>query len=280
MAANLTSGSDSLKEAVRKHFASHYQNPVMKFSTQVDPKLSYVPTIQFKIHNHLTVLVEVSETPYPAILAMRRTDIEDLQNPISVFCACPEEAYLSDQADAKRLISHGFGLITIAQDGQAQLRANCIPLIQRISEDQFKSEIHSLPPVIRRRLVEAFDRYKASAPTGVADIAEVLEGFILKAGREAAKKGWISQNNARPGSPAATLDALQALQQFAGSVASIGSVRGYVAEYRNTSHHFPKDRAQAAKKYRECRHAFIDGLKRINSFRTLMKDRGLSGGLG
>lgn len=279
MAFDLTSGSDTLREAARKYFADHYQNPAMKFAAQVDPKLSYAPTIQFKIHSHLYVLVEVSETPYPAILGMRRTDIEDLQIPIAVFCACPEEAYLADQANAKRLIGHGFGLITIAADGQAQRRANCIPLIQRISEEEFKNEVRALPSAIRRRLVEAFDRYNHSAPTGVADVAEVLEGFILKAGREAAKKTWIQQNQARPGQPAATLDAMQAAPQFAASMAAIGSVRGYVAEYRNTSHHFPKDKAQAARKYRECRHAFLDGLKRVSSFRSSMRERGLSGGL-
>jgi hypothetical protein len=113
-------------------------------------------------------------------------------------------------------------------------------LIQRISEEEFKNELNGLPPVIRRRLVEAFDRYNASAPSGVADIAEVLEGFILKAGREAAKKTWIASADAKAGQPARTLDAMQLAPQFAASMAAIGSVRGYVAEYRNTSHHFPK----------------------------------------
>jgi len=127
--------------------------------------------------------------------------------------------------------------------------------------------------------VEAFDRYVHSPPTGVADIAEVLEGFILKAGREAAKKNWIKSNDARPGAPAATLDAMQVASQFGASMAAIGSVRFFVAEYRNTSHHFPKNAEQAATKYRECRHAFLDGLKRVNAFRNSMKDRGLSGSI-
>lgn len=196
-----------------------------------------------------------------------------------MFCVCPEEAYLANQADAKRLIADGFGLNTISQDGQAQRRSNCIPLIQRISEEEFRNEVKGLPPKIRRRLVEAYERYQHSAPTGVADVAEVLEGFILKAGREAARKTWINAGATRPGQPAATLDAMQGSTQFGAAMAAIGSARGYIAEYRNTSHHLPKNNAQAAKKYRECRHAFIDGLKRICSFRNAMRDRGLSGGL-
>jgi hypothetical protein len=277
MTGSLTSGGDFLRDAVKRYFAELYQNPPMKLSTEVDPDLGYTPTIQFKIHSHLIVLVEVSETPYPAILSMRRTEIEDLQMPIEVYCACPEEAYLSNQSDAKRLVNHGFGLVTVSQDGRVHRRSGCIPLIQRISEQEFKNEVRTLTPSIKRRLVESYERYNNSAPSGVADVAEVLEGFILKAGREAAKKGWIDAKAAKPGYPATTLDALQASPQFTAAMAAIGSVRGYVAEYRNTSHHFPKNDAQAAKKYRECRHAFLDGLKRVCSFRTSMRNQGLSG---
>jgi hypothetical protein len=279
MNSDLTTGSEFLLAKTAQYFADHYHGPAIKYACEVDKGLSYSPSIQFQIHAHLTVLVEISETPYPAILSMRRTDIEDLQVPIAVFCACPEEAYLADQADAKRLITHGFGLITVAHDGQVQVRAHAIPLIQRISDNEFKAELKDLPPAIKRRLVESFDRYIHSPPTGVADVAEVLEGFILKAGKEAAKKGWIDAKFAKGQTPASTLDAMQAASQFGNSMAAIGSVRGYVAEYRNVSHHFPKNKEQAAKKYRECRHAFLDGLKRVNSFRASMKARGLTGNL-
>ena len=251
----------------------------MKFSAAISKNLGYTPAIQFKIHSHLTVLVEVSEIPYPAILALRRVDLEDLQIPISVYCACPEEAYLADQDEAKHLMNNGFGLITVSKDGRVQPRSSCIPLMQRIAKGEFKNEIKSLTPFIRRRLAEAFERYNANAPSGVVDVAEVLEGFILRAGRDAATKKWIDKDAAAPGQPAKTLDALQAASQFTGAMASIGSARGYIAEYRNTSHHFPKDKRQAARKYRECRHAFLDGLKRICSFRFSMKASGLSGDL-
>ncbi len=279
MSDDIFTGKDFLKSCAAKFFADHYHGPAMKYECAVDKGLSYSPSIQFQIHAHLMVLVETSETPYPVILSMRRTDIEDLQSPIAVYCACPEEAYLADQSEAKRLISHGFGLLTVSTDGSCQVRANAIPLIQRISDNEFKAGIKELPPAVKRRLVEAFDRYLHSPPTGVADIAEVLEGFILKAGKEAAKKGWIDNKFKNGQTPATTLDAMQAAGQFAHSMAAIGSVRGYVAEYRNMSHHFPKNREQAAKKYRECRHAFLDGLKRVVSFRASMKSRGLTGGI-
>lgn len=279
MGQDLTTGSEFLLAKTKQYFVEHYHGPAMRISHEVDKSLSYSPSIQFQVHSHLTILVEVSESPYPAILSMRRTDIEDLQVPIAVFCACPEEAYLNDQAEAKRLISHGFGLITVATNGQVQVRAQAIPLIQRITDTEFKSELKDLPSSIKRRLVESYDRYVHSPPSGVADIAEVLEGFIVKAGKDAAKKGWIASKFKKAQTPASTLDAMQAAPELAAAMAAIGSVRGYIAEYRNVSHHFPRNKKQAAVKYRECRHAFLDGLKRVTSFRTAMKARTLSGTL-
>src|ERR1700733_8871527 len=131
----------------------------------------------FKINDHLTVIAEVSETPYPLIFHLRRLDILNLEVPISIYCVCPEEAYLDDQAAAKELMSHGCGLLTVSVDGKVQRRSSCIPLVQQITDKEFKTEIMGLPPIIRRRLAEAFDRYNHNAASGVADITEVMEGL-------------------------------------------------------------------------------------------------------
>lgn len=279
MSSEFISGSGALTAATKKYIASHYQNPVIKVSAEVSPKLGYIPALQFKINSHLVALIEVSDTPYPAILDLRRVEIEDLQIPICVYCACPEEAYIARQDDVKRLIKHGFGLLTVSADGTVQPRATGIPLIQRIARELFQEEIKTLPLIIRRRLVEAYDKYVNSAPAGVADVSEVVEGLILTAGREAVKKNWLSSADVRPGRPADTLSAMQNLPRFNNASSAIGSVKGYMSEVRNNSHHFPKNPANAAKKYRECRHSFLEGLKRAVSFHGAMKNAGLSGSL-
>ena len=46
---------------------------------------------------------------------------------------------------------------------------------------------------IRTHLAEAFLSYKHGAPQGAAKLAEVFEGLVLKAGREAASKTWLSK---------------------------------------------------------------------------------------
>jgi hypothetical protein len=278
--SGLSSGTEFLRNAAKAFFEDLFQSPTINIGQPVDSMLDWIPSMHFKINDHLTIIAEVSaETPYPLIFSLRRLDILKLQIPISIYCICPEEEYLSKQTSAKKLMSDGFGLLTVSADGNVQRRSSCIPLVQQITDEDFKTEIVGLPQVIRRRLAEAFERYKSNAPSGVADISEVIEGLVLKAGREAAKKGWIRAADARSGIPAATLTALSLSSQGRNATAAIGAIQGYISFYRNPAHHFPKNKKLAFRKYRDTRHAFLDGLKKVQQFRDAMKNIGLSGAL-
>ena len=184
----LSSGDVFLMEAAKRYFNQMFQNPPMMMSSSIDRSLSWNPTLHFKIHDHLTVVAEVSETPYPMIFSLRRVDVERLQIPIAIYCVCPEEAYLQHQADAKRVINDGYGLLTVAMDGTVQKRAPCILIIQQITYEEFSANICGLAKKLRHRLAELFDRYNHSAPTGVADVAEVMEGLVLRAGKFSEKE--------------------------------------------------------------------------------------------
>ena len=274
----LSSGDAFLASAAKAYFEGLFQSPPMLEGAALDASVKWNPAIQFQINDHLTVVVEPSETPYPVIFRLRLADILSLQHPIAVYAVCPEEAYLKEQTEAKALIADGYGLLTVAADGSVQKRASCIPLIQRITQKEFAAEIAELPPRLRRRLAESFDRYQHSAPSGTADVAEVIEGMVLKAGRESARKKWINKSDARPGAPADTLAAMQKVPQCKNALAAIGAAQGYISMYRNLNHHFPKDKKQAAKKYKDCRHGFLEGLKKIVFFREAMRKIHLSGG--
>lgn len=275
--SGLTSGTTVLVDAAKKYIASVFQNPTVVINETVDDSLSWAPTLHFKVNDHLTVIVEASESPYPLIFNLRRQDVLRLNHPISVYCVCPEESYLKNQADVKRLIADGYGLITVASDGTALKRTSCIPLLQQITEEEFEAEIRGLPKKLRARLAEAFDRYKHNAPSGTTDVAEVFEGLVLRAGRDSVKKAWISVGEAKPGSPAKTLAAMGQVTNLKNAAAAIGAAQAFISMYRNVSHHFPKDKKQAAKKYRDCRHGFLEGLKKIVFFRNAMRAAGLSG---
>lgn len=275
----LSSGLQSLVEAAKAYFKLTFQSPPFHVSEPIDKALSWIPSLHFKVNDHLAVICEASESPYPLIFSMRRLDVLKLQLPIAVYCICTEEAYLNQQADAKRLMNDGYGLLTVDADGNVQRRSATIPLLQQINDEEFQLEIKHLPQKLRTRLAESFDRYKHNAPSGAADIAEVMEGLILKAGREAAKKKWILASEAKPGAPAATLAAMQKSDQCKSILAAIGAAQAYISMYRNLNHHFPKDKKQAAKKYRDCRHGFLEGIKKVVFLRESLRKIQLSGGL-
>ncbi len=278
-AGELSSGTTFLVNSAKKYFEVTFQGPQIHLESPVDSTLNWIPALHFKLNDHLTVIAEASETPYPLIFSLRRQDVIRLQQPVAIYCICPEESYLHDQSASKRLIADGYGLITIASDGSAQKRASCIPLIQQITDEEFLADIRNLPRKFRTRLAEAFDRYKFNAPSGVADIAEVFEGLVLKAGRDGVKRTWLPAWEVRPGAPARTLQAMTASPQFQNTRAAIGAAEAFISMYRNTSHHFPKNAKQAATKYRDCRHGFLEGLKKLVFFRDAVKSIGLTGGL-
>lgn len=277
--AGLTSGTEFLANAAHDYFRKAYQQSSIARSQSIDKSLNWTPSLSFKIHSHRLILAEVSETPYPLILRIRRADIMNLDMPIAIYCVCPERAYLDDQQSVKELIANGYGLLTVDSQGVVQCRANCTPLIQQIPEGEFYGVIKGLPKTLRIRLAESFERYKSDPPSGAADVAEIMEGLVLKAGREAATKGWISKADAKPGGAATTLGAMQKVAQFKSAAAAIGAVQGYISLYRNPSHHTPRDKKQAAQKYRDCRHGFLDGLRKVPVFRDAMRSAGLTGGL-
>lgn len=275
--SGLTTGAAFLVGCAGRYFSDIYQGLAISYGAAIDKGLAWSPALSFHINKHKMILVEVSETPYPMILKLRRLDITKLDIPISVFCVCPEAAYLEQQAAAKELIADGFGLLTVDSTGDVQRRADCIPLIQQIATSEFGSVIKELPKGIRLRVAETFERYKHDPPSGTADIAEVLESMVLRAGMDSVKKGWLLAGDAKPGSPARTLAAMQKSSHFSNAAGPIGAVQGYINLYRNTAHHTPKDKKQAAKKYRDCRHGFLDGIKKVPVFRDAMKGLGLSG---
>jgi hypothetical protein len=277
VAGSLSSGLIPLRDAARAYFAALYQNPAIHVEAEVDPGLNWKPSLHFKVNDYLTVIAEVSEKPYPMIFHLRRVDVEHLLQPISIYCVCPEEAYLEDQAEAKKLMEHGYGLLTVDADGKVQLRASCIPVIQIVASKFFDSEIKGMPLKIRQRLAEAYQNYLHSAPSGSSGISEILEGLIVRAAKDAVARKWISKSDTK--NLADALDAMVASPQCKNALAALGAVRGYVSMYRNANHHFPKNRKQAAQKYLDCRHSFLDGLKKVRQFRDAMRTLGFSGAL-
>lgn len=221
------------------------------------------------------LLVEASETVFPAIFSLRRSRLERHAVPISVYCACAEEEFLRSQDRVKDLVESGYGLLTVDSNGNVLLRNACVPIQQIIHREIFEEELRGLPMSMKRRMGESFRKYSANPPSGVTDVTEVFEGVVLKAAAAARKANWLTANEAR-GPVAGVLQNMHGKNQFQNARAAIGSAQGYISQWRNLSHHFPKNQKAAGKKYRDCRHAFLEGLKQIANFKESMSNIGLN----
>lgn len=277
----LTSGEEFLRNAARRFFEDYYESPQMHLNEELHRELAWTPALRFTLHECINVFVEPSETgPYPRILEMKNSEVRNFPEPIAIYAVCPDNMLSTSdqQSNMKSLQSHGFGLITVAQDGRATQLFHASPLIQVIPRAEFKGEIKGLPKKIRQRASEAFEDYCNKPVNGVKTVSELLEGLVTQAGNEAVKKNYLTKTELGNGS-ADTLDALHDVGQFKNVRAEIGGVRSYIKEYRNLSHHWPKNKNKAHKKYADCRHAFLDAIKQIARFRAAMKKVALSGNL-
>lgn len=275
--AGISSSTDFIKQSIKQYLIATYSNPPVKCDEEVDPKLGWTPTLSCAVNNQL-MLIEASEKPYPQVLRMRRAEMVEVPAPIAAYAACPEEAYAQNLKEAGDLGLHGFGLFTVDADGNVTAKFPAIPIAQHIPESQFKADVDGLPALHKRRAKECFDLYKHNAPAGVANLAELVEALVMKAAKDAAKKNWITKAQSS-GALASVLANLQGASQFNNADTVLGAAKMFVKRYRNPSHHVPKNKKDAYRKYRDCRHAFLDGLRNIRDFKDQMKSLGLSGGL-
>lgn len=273
----------TLRDAARASFADRYGNPTFHVEKALGSQLQWVPALRFVLHGHIHVFVEPSDNgPYPRRLAMLYTKAANYHEPIAIYSVCPEAPMdnasdrAADRQARKELKSHGFGLVTVDHNGVAEVEFTAIPIVQAIAEADFKQQTKNLPKGIRQPASEAFEDYLSKPVNGVKTLSEIVEGMIRKAGRDSAANGGISNTQSR-GTPADILDALHA--EHPQARAAIGGARNFINECRNLSHHWPRNKKDAYKKYAHCRHHFLGGLHTIQAFRKAMKNVGLSGNL-
>lgn len=279
--AELTSGAEFLHDAAYNFFKDIYQVPNLHVSSELHKDLSWTPSLRFVVQGHIHVFVEFSEdSPYPRILRMRHPDVLQFPEPIAVYSVCPEQVVLdpANQKDIRDMEDHGYGLVMVDQSGVVRRRFTAVPLAQVISNADYKAQLHGLSQKQKQRIAQAYEDYKNKPSTGVTTLTEVVEGLATQAAKEAAKKGWIANAKAKS-SIANALDAMFECEQCKNTRAAIGGIRAYIANYRNMSHHWPKNKKKAKQRYTECRIGFVDGISQMRNFRNAMKSIGLSGNL-
>lgn len=274
-----SSFEESLKLAARKYFFGKYGQKIIE-GKAIDSDLGFRPTFYFKRTDHVYCAVEVGPTPYPQILRIKRGDLMDTPIAISVYSVIPEDIFLAkeSQREINELREAGFGLIKVDSTGVAAEAFPCIPIVQRISKAEFLDDISGLPVGHRRAMMLCYESYCNDPAAGLRDIGDLIEGLIMRAGKDAAGKNFITKAAART-KIAQLVPTLQGVSQLSNANTALGSALAYYSTWRNQVAHAPKNATQKYKRYKDCRHGFKEGVRTAIYLNKALKDVHLSGKL-
>jgi hypothetical protein len=248
----------------------------LKTEAQIAPEIGWTPTFYMTPSKFRIVAFEVQDNLYPQALKIAGHDILHYDgSPISVYQVCSLQAYQTDpkQAKVRLLLQHGFGIITVDDDGDVRFQHKCIPLTQHISREQLKSELSGLSKALRMKFEEAHDTYLTNEGQGLQQAGQIVEGIIASIATRAATRRAITPAQAR-GKLANVIDSLYAANTFKNHRAALGGARDFVKDFRNTASHPPKNVKGAAQKIKKCRTGFLDGVGVAEKLYTVAKNKG------
>lgn len=252
----------AIAEKAVAYCKSKYGSNGLKTEVEIAAQVGWVPSFYLKPSKYRIVAFEVEDNLYPEALKIAAHDVSLYDgSPISVYQVCSLQTFQSDPKQAKinLLLQHGFGIITVDDDGHTKFQHKCIPLTQHISEEQLKSELSGLNHTIRVKFNEAHSTYLTNEGQGLQQAGQIVEGIISSIADQAAKKNVITLAEAA-GPLADAIDALYASNTFKNHRAALGGARDFVKEFRNVASHAPKNAKQAAEKIKKCKTGFLDGI--------------------
>ncbi|CDZ73250.1 Hypothetical protein NGAL_HAMBI2610_48800 [Neorhizobium galegae bv. orientalis] len=243
------------------HCKARYGGNGVKIEEGISDTIMWRPSYYLKAGKYKIVAVEVEDNLYPESLKGAAHEISHFDFPVSVFQACTLEAYQNDPKHTKVnfLKSHGFGIITVDDDGNVAIQHTCVPLAQHISPDVLEREIRELSKPLKVAFRTAHEVYHTNEGQGLQEAGQIIEAMISSLATQAEKKGVVT--NATLGKGLAfQIDDLYAANTFKDHRAALGGARDFIKEFRNTASHPPKNAKQAAEKIRKCRKGFLDAI--------------------
>ncbi|MBO6559270.1 MAG: hypothetical protein JJ959_01980 [Nisaea sp.] len=256
--------SDRLKMVAMcslNHCKARYGGNGVKVEQGLSEAIMWRPSYYLKAGKYKIIAVEVEDNLYPESLKGAAYEISHYEMPVSVYQACSLESYQGDPKHKKvnLLRSHGFGIITVDDDGNVVIQHNCVPLAQHISPDVLEREIRSLSKQLKVAFRSAHDVYHTNEGQGLQDAGQIIEAMISELAKQAHKKNVVS-NGTLSKPLGSQIDDLYAANAFNNHRAALGGARDFIKEFRNTASHPPKSAKQAAEKIRKCRKGFLDAI--------------------
>ncbi len=257
------------------HCKSRYGQNGLKIESAIDATIGWKPSFYLKPSKFRLIAVEVEDNLYPEALKGAAHDISHYDFPISVYQACSLDAYQTDPQHKKvnLLRKHGFGIITVDDDGNVTIQHNCIPLAQHISPDHFESQITGLNSSLKVALKAAYETYQTNEGQGLQQAGQIVEGLVMCIADQAVKAGLLPRGTlSKP--LAARIDDMYGSNDFSRYRAELGGAREFVNQFRNTASHAPKTAKQAAEKIRNCKAGFTNSINVIKKLRTICQNSG------
>ena len=229
----------------------------------ISPKVGWTPSFYLRHAQFNIIAVEVADNLFPEALKGAAHDIElYTESLVSVYQACSLQAYQNDpkQTKVRLLLEHGFGIITVDDDGTTRLQHSCVPLTQHISEEKMATEMSGLTPALKVAFTQAHVTYSADVGQGLQKAGQIVEALVHSISASAAKKNVITPAQCN-GKPADEIDALYPTPTFRDHRAALGGARNFIKEFRNTASHPQKTAKQAAQKVMKCKAGFLQGIE-------------------
>lgn len=266
-------------EALKRYIKCELHVKQFKENEAISPDIGWRPTLQVTINKYTTIAFELNEKVFPPIISLSRMEIVNTNQPICVYSVCSEEEYKKNFKESRRLQAQGFGLLTIDDAGNVVRCANAIPLAQFIPKAKYDDLVKGIPASIKQRIKTAFDTYNQNPISGLEDITKIVEGITFKVATKLVAKQVMSSF----GSRVSLSNILAEMANVAstrnsplrGQAAAIGGFQSYVKQFRNPSHHEPKNKKQAKKILSDCEAGFTEGIRKISDFILAFKQYGV-----
>ena len=244
----------------------------VKVDEGIHDSIMWRPSFFLRVGKFKLIAVEVEDNLYPGSLKGAAHEISHFNFPIAVYQACTLEAYLNDpkHKSINLLKSHGFGILTVDEDGNTIVQHACVPLAQHISPEAFDRSISALNPQIKVAFRSAYAVYQTNETQGLQEAGQIVEGILTAIADQAVKKGDLPGADARR-ALANRIDDMYSAQALAGHRAALGGARDFVQEFRNIASHPAKSGEKAAEKIRKCRSGFLDAISIAAKLKTLAK---------
>lgn len=272
---NLSERLNLVAEKALDNCKKRFGSKGLKIETGIDDAIMWRPTFYMKPSTVRYVAVEVEDNLYPGSLKGAAHEIGHFDAPIAVYQACTLQAFLQDpkQKNVNLLKDHGFGIITVDEDGTVVVQHSCIPLAQHIAPALLEREIVSLSPPLKVAFRSAYDTYKTSEGQGLQNAGQIVEALVTAIATQAHKRNLITSGQL--GSALANrIDALWAVQAFHGHRAALGEARSFVNEFRNVASHPAGNAKQAADRIRKCRAGFLQAIALCVKLKAVAKALG------